>query len=327
MANKVEKATLLIQRFDPYTDKTPHFTEYVLEYRRNDQLLDLFNRIKTDRDSTFSYRRSCRHGICGSCAVKVNGKPILACRTPVHELIDEFGPTLTVTPIDTEKIIHDLVIDMDEFWKKHDKISPFLTPQQHSGPQSSLQGSSIQGETLFFDSSSASIGDADYCIQCGACYYVCPVISVQPSFLGPAALTKAFRFINDPRDTQSDRLEVVFQPQEGVWECIKCLKCTEVCPKHIDPFSKISRLHSQVILSSQYTSGSRIRHTKGFQLDLLLNGMLNELPLALFALRIGFIKMAIRGIRMLFHGKVVLNPFKPRSKGYKQIRKLMRDSQ
>jgi len=322
MDNKAEKVTLLIQRYDPYTDKNPYFTEYPLEYRRNDQLLDLFHKIKTEIDSAFSYRRSCRHGICGSCTVKVNGKPILACRTPVRELTDEFGPALTVTPIDTEKVIHDLVIDMDEFWTKHDKILPFLTPQQNGEPQDP-----IHKETLFFDSSSASIGDADYCIQCGACYYVCPVVSVQSNFLGPAAITKAYRFINDPRDLQSNRLKQLSHNQEGVWECIKCLKCTEVCPKHIDPFTKISRIHSQIFLSSQISPGSHIRHTKGFQLDLLLNGMLNELPLALYALRFGFIKMTIRGIRMLFHGKVVLNPFKPRSKGHRQIRKLMRDSQ
>ncbi|MFW5727150.1 MAG: succinate dehydrogenase/fumarate reductase iron-sulfur subunit [Spirochaetia bacterium] len=335
----MDKVTLNIYRFDPYRDQTPAYSEYSLDYNRNDQLLDLFERIKTEIDSTFAYRRSCRHGICGSCAVKVAGKPVLACRTPVRLLTAEFGPLLTVSPLDESRVIHDLVSNMDGFWAKHEQVTPFLVPTK-SLPNRSVPAASLPAggtasdshshrtfETRFFDSSSAAAGDSDYCIQCGACYYVCPVVSVQPEFLGPAAITKAYRFIHDPRDTFGGRLQAVAEPGRGVWECIKCLKCTEVCPKHIDPFLKISRLHSAVFHSSSFTQNSRIRHTRGFQLDLMLNGLLNELPLALYALRAGFVKMGLRGIKMILHGKVVLNPFRPRSKAYRQIRKLMRNSQ
>ena len=323
------KVTLNIYRFDPYRDSTAHYSEYTFEYKSNDQLLDLFERIKTEIDSTFAYRRSCRHGICGSCAVKVAGKPVLACRTPVRVLTAEFGPQLTVTPLDESQVIHDLVSNMDGFWAKHEQVTPFLVPSATLPGRGTASDSHSHHtfETRFFDSSSAAAGDSDYCIQCAACYYVCPVVSVQPDFLGPSAITKAYRFIHDPRDTSGGRLQAVAAPGRGVWECIKCLKCTEVCPKHIDPFLKISRLHSEVFHSSSYTQNSRIRHTRGFQLDLMLNGLLNELPLALYALRAGFVKMGIRGIKMMLHGKVVLNPFKPRSKAYRQIRKLMRNSQ
>lgn len=320
----MDKATLRVRRFDPYRDPSPYFTEYNLEYAANDQLLDLFERIKSEIDPTFTYRRSCRHGICGSCAVKVAGKPILACHTPVRTLTAEFGLVLTITPLDERMVIHDLVSDMSGFWEKHDSITPYLLPDEGLAPRSSAAGPLA---THFFNASSASAGDADYCIQCGACYYVCPVVAVQTGFLGPAAITKAYRFIHDPRDTADGRLRRVARPESGVWECIKCLKCTEVCPKQINPFTKISRLHSEVFLAGAYKNNSRIRHTGGFQLDLMLNGLLNELPLALYALRSGFIKMGVRGMKMLLHGKVVLNPFKPRSKAFKQIRKLMRNSQ
>ncbi len=317
MDKAMEKVTLIIFRFDPYHDQSPRYTEYTIDYDVNDQLLDLFEHIKTEIDSTFSYRRSCRHGICGSCAVKVAGKPILACRTPVRLLTAEFGPQLTVTPLDEGQVIHDLVCNMEQFWSKHEQIVPYLVPSVADRPE----------DTRFFDSSSVAAGDADYCIQCGACYYVCPVVSVQPDFLGPSAINKAYRFLHDPRDSAGGRLQVVSQAGSGVWECIKCLKCTEVCPKQIDPFAKISRLHSEALKAGAYGENSRTRHTRGFQLDLMLNGLLNELPLAVYALRTGFIKMAARGIKMMLHGKVVYNPLKPRSKAYKQIRKLMRNSE
>jgi succinate dehydrogenase / fumarate reductase, iron-sulfur subunit len=320
----MDKVSLRIRRFDPYRDTSAYFTDYTLEYKVNDQLLDLFERIKTEIDPTLTYRRSCRHGICGSCAVKVSGKPVLACRTPVRTLTAEFGAVLIVTPLDENKVIHDLVSNMTEFWEKHAGVTPYLLPNENITSRSSA---AVPFETRFFNSSSASAADADYCIQCGACYYVCPVVPVQSDFLGPAAITKAYRFIHDPRDTAAGRLKVVARPQSGVWECIKCLKCSEVCPKQINPFAKISRLHSEVFLAGAHSKNSRIRHTRGFQLNLLLNGLLNELPLALYALRGGFIKMGVRGIKMILHGKVVLNPFKPRSKAYKQIRKLMRNSQ
>ncbi len=335
MDKEIQHTTLSIRRFDPFRNTEPYFIEYLLDYRRNDQLLDLFEKIKNEIDPTFSYRRSCRHGICGSCTVKVNGKPVLACRTPVRELTAEFGPLLTITPLKETQVIHDLVVQMDDFWASHKQITPYLQPQSYNSQPQNVQHDKVKPitsefeykNTLFFDSSAASIADADYCIQCGACFYVCPVVSVQPNFLGPSALTKAYRFINDPRDTDPQRLNIVSQPGSGVWECIKCLKCTEVCPKHIDPFSKIGRLHSQAIKSDTKVTGPRIRHTKGFQLDLLLNGVLNEFPLAIYALRLSFIKMAVRGIRMILHGKVVFNPFQPRSKGHKHIRKIMRNSE
>lgn len=313
----MDSVILRIFRFDPYHEQSPRYSEYHLDYDINDQLLDLFERIKTEIDSTFSYRRSCRHGICGSCSVKVAGKPVLACKTPVRVLTAEFGPRLSITPLDEQRVIRDLVCNMEQFWSKHEQIVPFMLPSASFRP----------ADTRFFDSESAVAGDADYCIQCGACYYVCPVVSVQPEFLGPAAITKAYRFIHDPRDTAAGRLQMIAQPGRGVWECIKCLKCTEVCPKQIDPFANISRLHSEVLQAGSSPKNSRTRHTRGFQLDLMLNGLLNELPLAVYALRAGFSKMALRGLKMILHGKVVYNPLRPRSKAYKQIRKLMRNSQ
>ena len=163
--------------------------------------------------------------------------------------------------------------------------------------------------------------------MCGACYAACPVVPLQPSFLGPAALTRTYRFIKDVRDAKPDRLKTAVAAESGAWECIKCLKCTEACPKEIDPFSKVKELHSRAFQAGDIPGGIRSRHTVGFQLNLLLNGLLNELPLAVFSMRFRVLGMARRGIRMFFHGKIILNPLRPRSRGHRQIRRLMRKSQ
>ncbi len=326
---------LHIFRYDAFRGESHSYDSYDLPYQHNDQLLDLLEKIKMELDHTLSYRRSCRHGICGSCAMKVNGKPVLACSTPVRDLVEEFGRHLTVDPLDQTLVIRDLICDMDEFWEKYTRITPYLEPVTAAGeayagtaPPGPAGGSSEKPlARLLFSGSTSAIDDADHCIMCGACYSVCPVVPLQPDFLGPAAITRSYRFVRDVRDAHPGRLVPVGKAGAGVWECIKCLKCTEVCPKQIDPFSKVSRLHQEVLQSSAGPRGIRTRHTKGFQLNLLLNGLLNEFPLAVFAMRFRMITMLRRGIRMFLHGKLIINPLRPRSRGYRQIRRLMRKSQ
>lgn len=322
---KNRHVNLEIFRFDPYSEQEHWYQTVSVPYTSSDQLLDLLEHIKTKHDSSLNYRKSCRHGICGSCAMKVNGKPVLACQTPVRDLVEEFGHSLSIDPLNKDRVIRDLVSDMDDFWEKFQRIQPHLRPV--SALQQLAEEESPALEELLFPGSMAAIGDADHCIHCGACYYVCPVVQVQENFLGPSALLRSYRFIHDPRDRGSERLTAVSAPGEGVWECIKCLKCTEVCPKQIDPFSKISRLHSEALRAGAVPAGSRRRHTIGFSLDIQANGLLNELPLSVFALRFGLIRMLRRGIKMFLHGKIILNPLKPRSRGHSEIRKLMRNSE
>jgi ferredoxin len=109
---------LHIFRYDAFRGESHSYDSYNLQYQPNDQLLDLLEKIKTELDHTLSYRRSCRHGICGSCAMKVNGKPVLACSTPVRDLVGEFGRQLRVDPLDRSRVIRDLICDMDDFWEK-----------------------------------------------------------------------------------------------------------------------------------------------------------------------------------------------------------------
>jgi len=330
-----DSVRLNIFRYDAFLGESHSYDSYDLTYHQNDQLLDVLEMIKTEIDHSLSYRRSCRHGICGSCAMKVNGKPVLACSTPVRDLVREFGPKLTVDPLDQSRVVRDLICDMDMFWEKYTRSAPFLEPvtvqASSPGPAAAVSAEPLDDVKtplipLIFSGSTNAIDDADHCIMCGACYAACPVVPLQPDFLGPAAITRSYRFIKDVRDAHPGRLAAVGEAGSGVWECIKCLKCTEVCPKQIDPFSKLSRLHQEVLRSGSSPGGIRARHTSGFQLNLLLNGLLNEFPLAVFAMRFRMITMLRRGIRMFLHGKLVINPLRPRSRGYRQIRRLMRRS-
>ncbi len=309
---------LSVFRYDSFRGESHSCDTYDLSYQHNDQLLDLLERIKTEYDHTLSYRRSCRHGICGSCTMKVNSKPVSACSTPIRELVAEFGCELTVEPLNRTRVIRDLISDMDDFWQKFTSTAPYLTPLAESGP--------ALPSALLFPGSANAIDDTDHCIMCGACYAACPVVSLQPDFLGPAAFTRTYRFVRDVRDVHPSRLASAGSAKTGVWECIKCLKCTEVCPKQIDPFAKVSRLHQEVVHSRFSPGGVRSRHTLGFELNILANGLLNEFPLAVFALRFRMITMLRRGIKMFLHGKLVINPLRPRSRGYRQIRRLMRRS-
>ncbi|MGC9313053.1 MAG: succinate dehydrogenase/fumarate reductase iron-sulfur subunit [Sediminispirochaetaceae bacterium] len=325
-----ETVRLHIFRYDAFRGESHSYDSYDLPYQHNDQLLDLLERIKTEHDHTLSYRRSCRHGICGSCSMKVNGKPVLACSTPVRDLVMEFGRKLTVEPLDRSRVIRDLICDMDDFWEKISRSAPYLEPVKAAAAASAGAppvGNAAHASRLLFIGSINAIDDADHCIMCGACYSACPVIPLQPDFLGPAAIVRSYRFAKDVRDARPGRLITVGHAGTGVWECIKCLKCTEVCPKQIDPFAKVSRLHQEVLRSGSSPGGVRARHTRGFQLNLLLNGLLNEFPLAVYAMRFRMITMLRRGIRMFLHGKLVINPLRPRSRGYRQIRRLMRRSQ
>lgn len=323
-----ETVHLHIFRYDAFRGESHSYDSYDLPFQPNDQLLDLLEKIKTELDHSLSYRRSCRHGICGSCAMKVNGKPVLACSTPVRDLVEEFGRQLTVDPLDRTRVIRDLICDMDDFWEKIALSAPYLEPV--AAGAASPEPADVKSEApltpLIFSGSTNAIDDADHCIMCGACYSACPVVPLQPDFLGPAAIVRSYRFVKDVRDARPGRLIAVGQAGTGVWECIKCLKCTEVCPKQIDPFGKVSRLHQEVLRSGSSPGGVRARHTRGFQLNLLLNGLLNEFPLAVYAMRFRMITMLRRGIRMFMHGKLVINPLRPRSRGYRQIRRLMRRS-
>ena len=224
MSKITKKLTIKAFRFNKETDYLPHYDSFEMDVSEDELVLDVMNRIKWEHDGSFSYRRSCRHGICGSCAVKVNGKATLACKDRIFDLVDIFGEELIIDPQSKKRAYKDLVIDKADFWKKYDSVQPYLVADIDENPIAENKVTIEENEQL---------DEADYCIQCGACYYSCPAVEVNPEYVGPAAMVKAWRFNSDVRDTAKvSRLENLQTIGTGMWDCVKCLSVQKLVQKN-----------------------------------------------------------------------------------------------
>jgi len=251
-----EKITFKVFRFNSETDYLPTYIDYDVDVTHENVILDILTYIKNEMDGSLSYRRSCRHGICGICSVKVNGKAILACKENVLQLAKTYGTTLTIEPLSVKRAMKDLIIDKEDFWVKHDQIKPYLISDVEEHPEHEHIVTPHEAELL---------NEADYCIQCGACHYSCPALEVNDAFLGPAALNAAYRFTVDTRDEAGDeRLEITAKMGSGVWDCVKCFECAEACPKEINPIEKIGKLHNLQFVRGVAESNVATRHAEGF---------------------------------------------------------------
>lgn len=208
-----------IKRFDPTTDQKPHFKEYDVDLEPTDRVLDGLNKIKWELDGTLTYRRSCAHGVCGSDAMRINGRNRLACTL----LIQDAGAKLTIEPLLGLGVIKDLVVEMDGFFQKYKDIKPYLLNDEAPPRMEHLQ--SPEQRALFDDTTK--------CILCAACTAACPPFWANKEFVGPAAIVNAHRFIFDSRDQgAAQRLDILNQ-REGVWRCRTVFNCTDACPRHI----------------------------------------------------------------------------------------------
>lgn len=316
---QTKNITVKVFRFNGDTDVLPYYKEYKLEVSQEDVILDVLNRIKWEHSGSLSYRRSCRHGICGSCAVKVNNKGVLACKERVFDLIDLFGDELVIDPLNKQRVIKDLVIDKKDFWDKYDAVQPYLVADVEEEPEK---------ENLVTPDEVEKIADADYCIQCGACYYSCPVIEVNPEFIGPAAFAKAYRFTSDNRDdAKIERLETVSQMGSGVWDCVKCFECAQVCPKDVNPIDKITRLHQQTFQEGVAESNVATRHAVGFKHSIEQHGFLDEGGLVFYSEGpLGMVQHIPEAVNMFKNGKIPMPWNLPKSKNLEEIKKIVKIS-
>lgn len=183
-------------------------------------VLDALNYINDNFDGTFTYRYSCRMGICGSCAVSVNGKPMLACYTQVLDLGSD---EVTIEPLPNFPPIKDLVVDISEFMKKFKVVKPYLLR---------VEPPPIDRELIQAIPDQKRIWDYTLCTKCAACFGACPACTDE-NFPGPTHLSMLYRFIADSRDQGlEERLNVY---RDGVWLCTSCSSCDLVCPKNIKP--------------------------------------------------------------------------------------------
>jgi succinate dehydrogenase / fumarate reductase, iron-sulfur subunit len=227
---------LKIRRYDPESGQAAYWSEYDVEVDAERSVLQGILDARDKQDGSIGIRCSCRAAICGSCAVRINGKTALACNTAIGEAAEKAGPgnPIVVEPMGNYPVLKDLIVDMDAVhWKKVQRVVPWLLPD----------GPPPEREHIVPPESMIDITQSMACIQCGACVGACLSLEVDPEFVGPAALAKAYRFVGDPRDGQEEeRLRDLAEDPHGMYDCTHCFACIEVCPKDVAPMSQIMRL-------------------------------------------------------------------------------------
>jgi succinate dehydrogenase / fumarate reductase iron-sulfur subunit len=215
--------TLKIKRYNPSVDDSPYYQSFTVDVNPNERLLDALMQIKRFQDGSLGFRKSCAHGVCGSDAMRINGKDGLACKTLIKEVAEKEGDLVTVEPLRYMEVQRDLIVDQSEFFEKYRSIKPFLINEEPLAEKERIQS---QEERMQFD-------DTTNCILCASCYSACPVLEERPDFIGPAAIAQAFRFNADSRDRGADeRLEILDKP-DGAVLCQNHFNCTQSCPRSI----------------------------------------------------------------------------------------------
>ncbi len=225
------EVTLEIQRFNPETDTKPAFSHYQINVQPTDRILDALMQIKRLQDGTLALRKSCAHGVCGSDAMRINGKERLACKTLVQDVVGSDSAPIRIEPLRDFPIERDLMVDQQTFFEKYRSVKPFLINDDPVEQKERIQSPEQR----------RAFEDATNCILCSACFSACPVMETNPQFLGPAAIVQAARFLDDSRDMGFEPRLPILDGPNGVWPCENHFACTRVCPREI----KITKLINQ----------------------------------------------------------------------------------
>ncbi len=227
-----------IKRFDPEKENF-RWEEFSIDMKPMERVLDGLDRIKDYADGSLTFRRSCGHGICGSCAVKINGRNRLTCQT----LIKDMPETIRIEPLEAFPVIKDLVVDMDDFFKKNDYVLPYLLNDEPPPERERLQSQAEQEKIL----------ESITCIMCGSCTSSCPIYWADNQYLGPSSILKAYRFIFDSRDRAKEERLGEISGAHGVWRCHSIFNCVESCPKEIDITGHITEI-KRLALKNRFRS-------------------------------------------------------------------------
>ncbi len=268
-----EEFTLRLLRYDPESGEAPFWAEQTIELAPHQSVLEGILQAKARFDGSIGIRYSCRAAICGSCGVRINGEPGLACNTHLERArLDAPDGVIAVEPMGNMPVIKDLIVDMDAVhWRKIRRVTPWLINREPIPER----------EYLVAPAAMADVTQAMACIQCGACVSDCLAMEVDPGFVGPAALAKAYRFVGDPRDDQQHaRLFDLAEDPHGIYDCTHCFKCVQACPKDVDPMGQIMRLR-RIAISDQrivdHNNGQR--HEAAFASLIYDKGLLHEAEL------------------------------------------------
>ncbi len=228
----------IIRRFNPETDEAPHNKEYTVRVEPGMTVLEGLHQIKGEQDATLVWRFSCRMGVCGSCGMLVNGKPMLACNSQILHLTNS---VLTIGPLPNFKILRDLVPDLMPMLKNHiagkphivrEDFDPALTPtdEYYQTPEELVR---------FLQFS--------YCIKCGCCMAACPTMALDLDYKGPMPLAQYHRYNADTRDGGFEERAKLAGGTGGVVRCHYAGECSNVCPKGVDPARAIQLMKRQLV--------------------------------------------------------------------------------
>jgi len=229
--------TLRIAKSNPEHDATQQFAEFKVPYERWTTVLDAILDVKKHLDHSVAVRYSCRQATCGSCGMKINGRPRLACFTKISELDSD---VVTVEPMNNFPIIRDLVVDFKRMFANHKKMMPFVIRED----------SEVTGNTKEFSQSPEELEQYIQfanCIKCGLCNSACPTMATDSSFLGPQALAQSYRYVADNRDKGKNKRLKIIDESHGIWRCHFAGSCSQVCPKGVDPAMGIQFLRGYML--------------------------------------------------------------------------------
>ncbi|GAA2920984.1 succinate dehydrogenase iron-sulfur subunit [Streptomyces mexicanus] len=228
--------TFRVRRFNPEVSAEATWQDFQLEIDPKERVLDGLHKIKWDLDGTLTFRRSCAHGICGSDAMRINGKNRLACKTLIKDINPE--KPITIEPIKGLTVLKDLVVDMEPFFQAYRDVMPFLITKDTNEPTR---------ERLQSAEDRARFDDTTKCILCAACTSSCPVFWNDGQYFGPAAIVNAHRFIFDSRDEAGEQRLEILNDKDGVWRCRTTFNCTDACPRGIEVTKAIAEVKRALI--------------------------------------------------------------------------------
>ena len=226
--------TIMVRRFNPEVDAEPKWQDFDLTMFGTDRVLDALHKIKWEIDGSLSFRRSCAHGVCGSDAMRINGRNRLACKTLLKDL--DLSQPIYVEPIKGLEVEKDLIVDMNPFYQAYRDVKPFL-----------IANDNPDRERLQSAENRERFDDTTKCILCAACTTSCPVFWTDGQYFGPAAIVNAHRFIFDSRDEAAQVRLDILNDREGVWRCRTTFNCSEACPRGIQVTKAIAEVKNAIL--------------------------------------------------------------------------------
>jgi succinate dehydrogenase / fumarate reductase, iron-sulfur subunit len=295
---------------------------YPLTIAPSTTILDSLNQIKWHQDGSLAFRKNCRNTICGSCSMRINGRSALACKENVGQELARLTPDrpweITIAPLGNLPVIRDLVVDMKPFWQNLKAVDPYISTAARDIPAREFLQTPAEREKL---------DQTGNCIMCGACYSECNSVTVNPDFVGPHALAKAYRMVADNRDqTTGDRLDQ-YNSNAGVWGCTRCNQCNSVCPMAVAPLDQISQIKQEILAREDESSSRAIRHRKQLVSLVKQGGWIDERKFGMNVVADrgrdlpGLFSLVPLGLRMIAKGKFPLG-FEP-SDGASEVRSLI----